>query len=145
VAPVKVNHSTCLVLLVVLLSAACADESATPIRTSTCELRDRGAAFDHKLVEVRGTISTDLMHFWLIESAGCSNKMIQMHFAENAVNDPCGESAFAKTVECPIDAQSWRVEATFIGEFHAAENELSISEMKDILRTRNPPWKPGAT
>jgi hypothetical protein len=126
--------------------AACAKKVEQPISVSTCQLNKSGDLFTGKRVMVRAVVLTDMMHFQHIETPGCSGKVVSMYFADDAVNHPCGDSDFAKTVECPLmDAISWRIEATFIGEYDGAKNSLRVTEMKDISRTKNPPWTPSAT
>jgi hypothetical protein len=144
-APVHNIGGMLLVFAIVLALIACTEKPEPPIRVSTCELRDQRVEYDRKIVEVRAVMVTDMMHYLGLQSAGCSQKPIEMFFDDNAINRPCGDSEFAKTVECPIDAHSWRIEATFVGEFRAEDAKLRVTAMTDILRTPNPPWTPGAT
>jgi hypothetical protein len=103
---------------------------------TTCELRANSAKYDAKEIAVRAAIYTDGMHWQDVETTGCKYKGVKMYFSLTSENDPCGDNPFAKTVECPINALDWRIEATFIGIYHSTDASLEVDLMRDMVRTR---------
>jgi hypothetical protein len=121
-----------------LALASCEQISSAPTPTvvTTCELRANSAKYDAKEIAVRAVIHTDGMHWQNVETTGCKYQAVKMYFSSTSESNPCGDNAFAKTVECPLNALDWRIEATFIGIYHSSDTSLEVTLMKDITRKR---------
>lgn len=123
--------AVCLLLAPTLCSA-----KMDAAEVSTCELIDSGSTFDGQLVAVKAHINTDGMHFTNLESTGCSQKQISMYFAEDSNFNPCRDA------ECPLNAEDYLIEATFVGIYHAKEltrhskrPTLEVKETQGMTRT----------
>lgn len=125
-------------MILAIASGGCgsADPAPGPTTVTTCELRDGGTKYDGTQVAVHGVIRTDLMHFQDLESAGCAHRRVKMYFAADSRFNPCGDSDFAKGLQCPLDALDWRIEATFIGTYHSKDQALEVRELKAFKRTK---------
>jgi hypothetical protein len=131
------NHWSAIYALAIGLpfTAAPCEAQTQATELSTCELIDSGSTLDGQLVAVKAHINTDGMHFTNLESEGCRRKQIAMYFAEDATTRPCGDSEFAKTVECPLNGSDYLIEATFVGVYHAAKPTLEVKELQGMKRT----------
>jgi hypothetical protein len=116
-------------------SAACRAE-IEPTEISTCDLIDSQSDFDGQLVAVKARVSTDLVHYARLVSRGCHRKPVALYFAEDSAFNPCGDSAFARTVECPLNGVDYLIVATFVGIYHSGKSALEVQEIKDMKRTR---------
>lgn len=125
----------CLCTGAVLYAPFIPASAAAPVEVSTCELIDQGSAFDSRLVAVKAQIHTDLIHFVRLASAACPEKLIEMYFTEDAINRPCSDTDFGRSVECPLNGVGYIIVATFIGIYHESKRTLEVKEMRGMTRS----------
>jgi len=136
--PIATFLAACSAVMLAVNMAGCGRAPAppSPRTATTCELRAGGAKYDGVTVAVHGVIRTDLMHFQNLESPGCEHSPVSMYFATKSKFNPCGESAFAEQLQCPLNALDWKIEATFVGTFHSANSSLEVRELSGFTRTK---------